>query len=669
MQKARSGVEVSGDFNSSEFSMDDNVKILEMMIDSYSNQELAVVREYCCNAYDEHVFCGIEDTPIKVHIPTNSDPEFRVRDYGRGMSPEFMTKTFTRIGKSTKDGSEDNASAAVQTGGFGIGRMVGFAAAEQFYITCIHEGQRAEYLCTWDRVEKPQILQLGDLSPTDEPNGTEVRIPVSSDKVWSYKHASEKCFKHFPTQPNINIEISKPDEYLWSGDAWGLRSGNGWSASQRVIMGVVAYPLDVSALRDQFSKEEYEFFNDAALDIIVPLGSVELLISRESIRYRNRTIRVLTKALRRARQELRETVEAELDSDLSPYEQLIVANKVASKLPKNTLGNGKNNAKSMQLPDGVDVRVAGNYSLRNHKNPRLEYHRNYEFMPNDDIVFVFDDLGHNKRQPSRIWRKYAKTQATVLYFETPPDLKDLGDPDPSRIVYTSSLEAPPRMASDSSRSYAGVKLRKAVHAITDAYDVKVRTEIIDFDDIDDETVYYVETYQGSPSVHFYPNNVAGIESVILVPRTLAAKRPDNWVSYADACREISEAKLTELDWDTLICTQADMPWQLTRWVTDNRGFVDAYVACRSKGNEYQLLKRVCTRLDNKATSDSYTNICTHLSDRSAHRIRQAIRKENEVIEGYLKKVETSKPLLHWFMTNEVPYRMNRSVLAQLTSLF
>ena len=52
----------------------------------YSDPVLAVVREYICNGTDAHVECGKKDLPVRVHAPTELEPYFSVRDFGKGIT-------------------------------------------------------------------------------------------------------------------------------------------------------------------------------------------------------------------------------------------------------------------------------------------------------------------------------------------------------------------------------------------------------------------------------------------------------------------------------------------------------------------------------------------------------------------------------------------------------
>lgn len=60
----------------------------------YSDPILAVIREYICNALDT-------GAPFKVSLPHaagGGDPQFIVRDYGPGLTPDQMVELFINFG-------------------------------------------------------------------------------------------------------------------------------------------------------------------------------------------------------------------------------------------------------------------------------------------------------------------------------------------------------------------------------------------------------------------------------------------------------------------------------------------------------------------------------------------------------------------------------------------
>ncbi len=81
----------------------------------YTNPVLTVVREYSSNARDSHTEAGCPERPIFIHLPTDTEPYFSVRDYGVGIAPDRMEGIFCKYGSSTKRDKN------TQIGGFGLG--------------------------------------------------------------------------------------------------------------------------------------------------------------------------------------------------------------------------------------------------------------------------------------------------------------------------------------------------------------------------------------------------------------------------------------------------------------------------------------------------------------------------------------------------------------------
>src|SRR3546814_2225283 len=89
---------------------------------------------------DAHTAAGKSETPVKVWLPDEFDPYFRVTDTGIGMSHEFMMTSFMAYTDgSTKDQSND------QIGGWGIGSKSPFSYTDQFVLVSVHDGVRSVY--------------------------------------------------------------------------------------------------------------------------------------------------------------------------------------------------------------------------------------------------------------------------------------------------------------------------------------------------------------------------------------------------------------------------------------------------------------------------------------------------------------------------------------------
>ena len=85
LQSETNVIERSGNFEESNYTIEATPTAFSILSDQlYSNKIRAVIRELSTNAYDSHVDAGNGDKPFEVHLPSNMEPTFSVRDYGTG---------------------------------------------------------------------------------------------------------------------------------------------------------------------------------------------------------------------------------------------------------------------------------------------------------------------------------------------------------------------------------------------------------------------------------------------------------------------------------------------------------------------------------------------------------------------------------------------------------
>ena len=147
----------------------------------YSNKIGSMIRELICNAYDAHCAAGTKDTPIDVELPMVTNPLFRIRDYGTGLSEADMQTIYTTYFESTKSG--DNK----YIGGFGLGSKTPLCYnTEQFFVTSYFNRMKYVYNVSIGETGAP-VLTKWDECMTDEPNGLELLISVDINDVELFK--------------------------------------------------------------------------------------------------------------------------------------------------------------------------------------------------------------------------------------------------------------------------------------------------------------------------------------------------------------------------------------------------------------------------------------------------------------------------------------------------
>lgn len=153
--------------------------LMSVLTDLYSDQEMAVIREYSINGTDSHRAAGI-DKPIEVTLPTELMPLFIVKDYGVGMSARDIYDNFSKYGWSSK---RDND---VETGMLGLGCKAALAYTSQFTMVCVKDGIENIVLVTRE-TDGAGAVQIVETTETDQSDGVEVRVPVKTAHTFNRK--------------------------------------------------------------------------------------------------------------------------------------------------------------------------------------------------------------------------------------------------------------------------------------------------------------------------------------------------------------------------------------------------------------------------------------------------------------------------------------------------
>lgn len=246
----------------------------------YSDKMLACVREYICNAVDEHIKHNI-DIPVNVSIE-NIDGEdvWSVRDYAKGLSENDIRNVFGMYFESTKSNTN------TMIGGFGIGSKSAHCYTDTFYVKSHFEGTCTLYACVLGGGSKG--VPVGELykiseEPTSE-SGIEVSFIIKQfDKpafitrtrvfVSSFSKPGAIVFKH----GQFTITPAAPDHTLeHSGFTFNVYHDS------------LSTELDTSMMHIRMGGVIYKKVNlpersNGVIVVDVPIGKLTIPISREYI--------------------------------------------------------------------------------------------------------------------------------------------------------------------------------------------------------------------------------------------------------------------------------------------------------------------------------------------------------------------------------------------------
>lgn len=322
----------------------------------YSDPKRAVLRELTANAVDAHVAAGKGDVPVEVWLPTTYSPDFIIKDEGIGMTDEFVMANFLNFGGGSTKLADGN-----QIGGFSYGSKSPFSYTDSFNLTSTIEGQRRAYAVYLDG-GIPFVEAMGDAVETNEANGVTVSFPVKSDDFEEFYRTARDVLQYFNPLPIVHGPPSPaltPPPYIVSGTGWGLRKQSG---PLRVTMGGVNYAADVPYnLRYEIPLDLRELLN-FGLDITLPIGTVEVAVSREQVKLKTEDAAVLIAALTVAEAEMVPHLASALDDATSPWDACVRLNEEyarhsarASLIEKHARFNGAEVHRYMKFDGTFDV--------------------------------------------------------------------------------------------------------------------------------------------------------------------------------------------------------------------------------------------------------------------------------------------------------------------------
>lgn len=206
VQEKTKDVEITGALDSTIASVSSSGmrQVSKLLRDNlYVDKLSASMREVLANAIDESLESGAVQK-VKVHVPTEEESYYSVRDFGRGLSHENVFKVFFQYFESTKQNDR------LSIGGWGIGAKSPFAAVSEMVVTSWHGGVRNVYLAVNNGQDI--IANLASSTKSNEPSGIEVRFETPN---WSsFQTKFKTLYKNFREyyEVDLNIEITEARE-------------------------------------------------------------------------------------------------------------------------------------------------------------------------------------------------------------------------------------------------------------------------------------------------------------------------------------------------------------------------------------------------------------------------------------------------------------------------
>lgn len=262
----------------------------------YSDKILAVVREYSCNALDEHKKHSIKK-PVEIGIRKENDVDvFFVRDFAKGLSEDSIRNVFGMYFRSTKSGTND------QIGGFGIGSKAGHSYTDTFYVKSYYGGKCTLYACALgggdSGIPVGHILKVSETSSSE--TGLEISLEIKKHETRNFAlHCCDfviHCFQ--PINWNYFGEVISPSTPFHSVEKNGFKFNffhkpaadiqhitsfkSKCLEEVRIAMGDVTYMSGAFHTIFPVSRNSGSLKTGCQMVVEIPIGKMTLPISREN---------------------------------------------------------------------------------------------------------------------------------------------------------------------------------------------------------------------------------------------------------------------------------------------------------------------------------------------------------------------------------------------------
>lgn len=278
----------------------------------YSNPLQSFIRETVSNAWDSHLEAKNMEDPILLTINLEDNKvHISIRDYGTGLSEQRFNDIYLNICSSSKRDSND------YIGCMGLGRLSALALSDTVTINNYYNGKVSSYLMYMDG----GLIHINKVfeKDTEEHNGLEMSVIVDNTFSSSMFESALEQVKYFEkVYLNTNMPYIKSDSFnnrkivdtpYFKACNWPNTAV--YHKNISVCMGNVLYPLlNDSDLRKPFNKTFGLYYK---FDLKMPIGSIDVTPSRESLLFNTRTKYALQEALDSAEKFISRII---LDEDL-----------------------------------------------------------------------------------------------------------------------------------------------------------------------------------------------------------------------------------------------------------------------------------------------------------------------------------------------------------------
>lgn len=273
-----------------------------LIAQQYKNRVGSVIREVVCNAWDAHVAAG-NPNPVEVIFPTLlAESTFVVRDEGTGIPPDQIMEIYMTLFSGTR--SESNE----YLGGFGLGAKSPWAYNEQFLVENRYHGSKTTYSMYLDGNRQPCVATI-DRSPTYEPDGLTVTVPVNQSDINEFRIAGMLLLPWFGDKVKTNLALVQRKPLFDSPSGALYAKDSQMNIDFSALVGSVPYfiptPTILRALGDSRS---YITTSNKSIVLKFNIGEVTVTPNREDLSIDTFTFEAITNKLRQFIEEIKDNI-------------------------------------------------------------------------------------------------------------------------------------------------------------------------------------------------------------------------------------------------------------------------------------------------------------------------------------------------------------------------
>lgn len=268
----------SSDLKMSKFKIATSAKAFRILSSNlYKHKIRAIIRELSCNAVDGHIASklagGNPPSQFDVTLPSIFDHQFKIRDYGIGLSNDDVLNLYSTYFASTKSETND------MTGALGLGSKSPFAYTDTFSVCSWFNGTKSSY-SAFIQDGEPSIVLVHQEAST-EPNGVEITVPVGSNDVNKWAEEANRVYISFEhTRPNFIGRADYVQYIKYTNDVCVSDRTNEYGSGVFAVMGGVVYPIPSEYWDNSFISL---WAHSKAYYIKFELGELDITPSREEL--------------------------------------------------------------------------------------------------------------------------------------------------------------------------------------------------------------------------------------------------------------------------------------------------------------------------------------------------------------------------------------------------